>query len=122
MDFYDGWDLTLEVNGTVPQCLENVTLSEVLELEPSQNDNDGWARVRPNNQGYEISFGGYDRGAFALLRGLKRALNQVTFTFKTDDNAIVETGSGFITEVFRTSDADNDDFYSAKLVGYGAIV
>lgn len=122
MDFYDGTQLVLVVDGQTPECLTNISLNEVLELADSQNAVDGWQRFRPNNQSFQISFSGDDAGGFAFLRGIKRALTAVSWSLNTDDGLRTNSGTGYIAEVSRSSDADNFDTFTATLIGYGAIV
>lgn len=122
MDIYDGSQLVLLVDGGTPECLTDVSLGEALELLPSQNDPQGWQALRPNNQTFQISFSGDDEGGFSFLRGLKRSLTLVAWSLNTDDGLRQNSGEGYITEVTRSSDADNFETFTATLIGYGAIV
>lgn len=121
MDFYDGAELDLLIDGQSPACLEDIVLIEVLEMEPSQNDLNGWERVRPNNQGFSISFSGQNFGAYTFLRNLKRSFTRIDFTLTTPDLRVNVSGAGYITDVSRSSSADNSQNFSAQIEGYGVL-
>lgn len=122
MDFYDGAQLDLLINGQSPECLANLSLTEVLELAQSQNADEGWRRFRPNNQSFQISLSGDDQGAYSFMRGLKRSMAPVTWVLSTTDAVINQSGTGYVSEVSRTSDANNDETFTATIIGYAAIV
>ena len=121
MEFYDGAELKLFVDGVQPECLTGVTLSESMSLEVDNRAPLGWESFRPNLQEYTISCDGFDEGGYLYLLALKRQFTLVDWEINTPDLNIDITGQVYVTEVSRTSPFDNDNTFNATLKGFGRI-
>lgn len=100
-EIYRAFEVTLLIDGAEPQCLEGINLVENTILQDSIGLDTSWRAYRPNLQDFLLSINGVDRGAYLVLRALKRARDRFSFDLRTNDNAIIQQGEGIITALER---------------------
>lgn len=122
MEVYQSYNLEITVEGSAPQCIEGVTLGESLLVQDIVGDDTSWRNYRANLQDFVLGINGVDRGAYAVLRALKRARTVIDFDLRTSDDLTVTTGSGVISSIQRSHPGDGTEpVWSAQISGYNGL-
>lgn len=118
MSVYRSYTLTIQIQGSAPQCISGVSLNESTSQLPSTGPDAAWRETRGNLQNYSIPIRGVDLGGYAALRTIKRAKTKITWTLQSDDSAINQTGTGYVVSLDRTHTPGDDIVWSANIEGY----
>ena len=118
MSIYRGYTLTIQVQGAAPQCLEGFSLDESVGMLDSIGSDVRWRESRANLQSYDLTLRGADRGAYAVLRGHKRAKTLITWTLQSPDLVFTQTGTGYVIAVARNHAPVGEETFEVTIQGY----